>query len=789
MENRRNSKRLFNLFQSTKSEGILKALSKTNRDFWLQRAVKNWKNQDVYGRKVEFTYKGSRRYKTLLGATFTFGQRVAISIFIIYQFYMLALRLHPNTHIKQKVSTLDGVDNGIPDQTYGSIHAQSIVQLTDQPNSYNPYYENIYDFEIEKCSRKHFAYVSNYEWNRYRIGEFYCIKSESEIIIEGDKRSNRYQHLNIQLQSCQNTTNISICKSESQIKGYFQNKTLQYVYINTNFDFMSYDQEIQYFLDDVYEINIDADRHKNIQMKIQNTSTQQYDNFFTFWDYVKYYYYQVGETTKTDYLMPINLGQKVFASIQVVLDKRTMKYVRQVENLFDVLESIGGFKESIFSIILILIIFFQERLFKASFIKQLYQEKGEKQSKKKSNSTQLDLGSGNSRKYVHAKTKQDHLKKRELFQQKLASMHTITLNKQRVSDLNVIEILANKNFLQDNIITKIINEILRRKAFRYGYQMAIHYILKCVCLRSKDSIKKNKAFKQHLKYERGNEKLERELDVVNLLKSIRQLKALLSTILPIRSRLLLKFSKKNLLQSSSSSSESDFHNHDLMRDLNSKNNFKKLAAVVKLKKALSHYKANQMDQNEKVLIKGIFIRKAKDFHDEFQNNNHILNDHGGLSGSNANKSFSSSSQRIDDDDEDMRISISPDVENQNYTPNLKFKELNKSLTKDSSKELNAKEIHLFPNDKKRNSENLKTTRSHFLAPRVGITKESELNIDKFSINQYNAKGSQSPGIDNSRMLLMRHDESTISGMIQQELRHMEEQNHIDELMGTNQTLL
>jgi len=54
-----------------------------------------------------------------------------------------------------------------------------------------------------------------------------------------------------------------------------------------------------------------------------------------------------------------------------------------------------------------------------------------------------------------------------------------------------------------------------------------------------------------------------------------------------------------------------------MKELNSLNYFKRLSAVVKIKRALSHYKTNKMDQNEKVLIKGIFIKKAKDFHDEF----------------------------------------------------------------------------------------------------------------------------------------------------------------------------
>lgn len=57
------------------------------------------------------------------------------------------------------------------------------------------------------------------------------------------------------------------------------------------------------------------------------------------------------------------------------MHKRSIKYVRIVESLFDVVESVGGFKESIHSIIFILIVFFQERLFKGAFLKQLYLNK------------------------------------------------------------------------------------------------------------------------------------------------------------------------------------------------------------------------------------------------------------------------------------------------------------------------------------------------------------------------------------------------------------------------------
>lgn len=70
--------------------------------------------------------------------------------------------------------------------------------------------------------------------------------------------------------------------------------------------------------------------------------------------------------------MSVSSNSSVVASINLMMSRRSIKFVRYVESIFQVLESIGGFKESLHSIILFMIIFFQERLFKGAFLKQLY---------------------------------------------------------------------------------------------------------------------------------------------------------------------------------------------------------------------------------------------------------------------------------------------------------------------------------------------------------------------------------------------------------------------------------
>jgi hypothetical protein len=63
----------------------------------------------------------------------------------------------------------------------------------------------------------------------------------------------------------------------------------------------------------------------------------------------------------------------VRASIVLALDKRSIYHGRIADNIVKGLESIGGFFESLMHIGLLLVFFFQERLFKSAFIRQLYQ--------------------------------------------------------------------------------------------------------------------------------------------------------------------------------------------------------------------------------------------------------------------------------------------------------------------------------------------------------------------------------------------------------------------------------
>ena len=61
------------------------------------------------------------------------------------------------------------------------------------------------------------------------------------------------------------------------------------------------------------------------------------------------------------------------ATVKVRLDQKSILFTRKASSIFNGLESIGGFYESLRHIGLLLVIYFRDRLFKSSFLRQLYQ--------------------------------------------------------------------------------------------------------------------------------------------------------------------------------------------------------------------------------------------------------------------------------------------------------------------------------------------------------------------------------------------------------------------------------
>ena len=75
----------------------------------------------------------------------------------------------------------------------------------------------------------------------------------------------------------------------------------------------------------------------------------------------------------------------------------------------------------------------------------------------------------------------------------------------------------------------------------------------------------------HYLLSKAEDKFNRELDIVQIVKTLRRYKMFAQAMLSQRHRLLLKFQRRNLIETSSSSSDSDDNKFDALRLMENKN--------------------------------------------------------------------------------------------------------------------------------------------------------------------------------------------------------------------------
>lgn len=126
----------------------------------------------------------------------------------------------------------------------------------------------------------------------------------------------------------------------------------------------------------------------------------------------------------------------------------------------------------------------------------------------------------------------------------------------------------------------LINTILNRSTFRYTSGNLLHYFLTCVCIRKRESLRLVQAMEPHWRLQLGQEKLMRELDVIKLLRAIRDVRLLKDAQLKRSESILLKFQRQRIIQTSSSSgADEKFNYRELLEDKESSIRLQALARI------------------------------------------------------------------------------------------------------------------------------------------------------------------------------------------------------------------
>ena len=91
----------------------------------------------------------------------------------------------------------------------------------------------------------------------------------------------------------------------------------------------------------------------------------------------------------------------------------------------------------------------------------------------------------------------------------------------KFDDDNMVKYVEENDVLENGFLRNVLNYVLLRERFSYGYKELVHYLSNCYCIRRPNKESTDHKIKKHILYKTGSKKLEKELDVVNLIRSIR----------------------------------------------------------------------------------------------------------------------------------------------------------------------------------------------------------------------------------------------------------------------------
>ena len=86
---------------------LMKAMSAKKNKRWFTKVAGSFKSLDVYGERIEFTYKGQKTYQTVLGAFFSILYRVLVICFLCYELLILFTRAHTLTSTYKEIVNFD----------------------------------------------------------------------------------------------------------------------------------------------------------------------------------------------------------------------------------------------------------------------------------------------------------------------------------------------------------------------------------------------------------------------------------------------------------------------------------------------------------------------------------------------------------------------------------------------------------------------------------------------------------------------------------------------------------
>eukprot|EP00347_Sterkiella_histriomuscorum_P019663 403340763 len=526
-----------------------------------------------------------------------------------------------------------------------------------------------------KCGDAGFKYPNTDEVRDIGILNYNCLQ-EKTYQIQGNFYQKQFEYVELKLWKCINATMIANgspvrCKDQAIIDNYFDKETLNFAFINNFFDLTDFTkgQQIKPFIDDSLFFELESKRINKANFYIQSQEAELEDDLIQFGQSEVINFHQVENVRTYDDNYSDQDGY--IAAIYMRFDNKFDTYSRKVYSILELLGDIGGLQGSLMAIGFVFVGFISTRMFYSDIMQKIYQvRKYVMESEPEVQSTQRihpDQGhdgpnmddENQLKKYQKQKFSEDikedskHKKYSSISDRKkmLANSSTVQQLDNEKHGLSIdvnygipdLDSNQNRDEVQENLPTEeeirqreyaqqkifkhkkkvkgedvdnLLVSFLSRMRFNYTLKLIFQYITRCMCFRDLSKHRNKKFYKKHYLYQKGEEKMNQELDVIQLVKTLRKFRLFAQAMLSQNNRMLLRFQRQNLIETASESSDSDDNNLDTMSLMESQNPLIRLVIFGKLKKMMGDYKGKKLKYMERNLMRGVFQRKLKDFQEE-----------------------------------------------------------------------------------------------------------------------------------------------------------------------------
>ncbi|EGR27517.1 ubiquitin-conjugating enzyme family protein, putative [Ichthyophthirius multifiliis] len=355
----------------------------------------NLRKIDIFGKNISIRFQQKEKHQTIFGATITFFIYIILAYLMISQFIELFQGNNPKLQyriqyieanrifkIKQNdfyfaLALRNNQELPVFDQKIYNITAQQVIGRRTSPESTLTY--QFYDIEMEQCNTNSFGYDKLIKLFNVNFNNLYCIKNDQPIIydieIGGDIDNTYFSYIQINVNKCQQNINC-IDKNDEKYDQYFKNPQLMI-----------------YFSDKYFDIQQKGYPFKNISRRLKfnsNDNLLKVINLYLIDNYIVSEEGIINNLKKTTYQnitysqYEINTNSNTLFQLNIQFeDKQLNFWNRRYLKIEEVLGTLGGSFQSLFTIGIIFCYPISQFDLNRKLINQLFQFQIEKFGKKR----------------------------------------------------------------------------------------------------------------------------------------------------------------------------------------------------------------------------------------------------------------------------------------------------------------------------------------------------------------------------------------------------------------------